>query len=133
MSETIRHTHVRLNSNLWSNANRLYRSLHLAHEIRFERTRRIVPFQSFSIPIPQLHTVLFLSILVPEIIRLSRIPILKSYRSSCRHPKERTLLGQIGTRRPKMLMSETYNKLNLSISLLQFNSLKKTNKTITCY
>lgn len=84
--------------------------LDLAHKVRLEAARRIVPLQTLAIPIPQLHAVLLLAVLVTEIVGFARIPVGERNGTTRGHPEEVSLVRQISARRPEVLVAETCNK-----------------------
>lgn len=81
--------------------------LHLAHEIRLEAARGIVPLEAFAIAIPQLQAVLLLPVLVAEIVRFAGIPVGERDGSSGGHPEVVALIGQISAGYPEMLVAQT--------------------------
>lgn len=91
--------------------------LHFTDKVGFKRARRVVPFESFSISIPKLETVLFFTILVTEVIWFTSIPICECDRSTVGHPEEVSFIGQISARRPEMLVAKTCNKINVECLL----------------
>jgi len=93
--------HIRISSEAASDG------LHLADEVSLETAGWIIPFESFAITIPQLETVLLLTILIAEIVGLASIPVGKCYRSSSGHPKVIALIGQICAGYPEMLVAQT--------------------------
>ena len=79
----------------------------LADEIGFERAGRVVPFQSFAVPVPQFETVLLLAVLVAEIIGLAGVPIGESQRTTRRQPEKASLFSLVGSRSPKVFIAVT--------------------------
>lgn len=86
--------------------------LDLAHKVRLEAARRIVPLQTLAIPVPQLHAVLLLAVLVTEVIGFARIPVGERNGTARCHPEEVSLVRQISARRPEVLVAETCNEPN---------------------
>lgn len=86
--------------------------LHFAHEIRFEAARRIIPFQSFAISVPQFHAILLFAILITEVIRFTGIPIGECNWSTICHPEEIPFVGQISAGRPEVFVSQTCERDN---------------------
>merc|ERR1712241_1034284 len=83
------------------------RALELTHEESLERTRRVVPSQTLSIPVPQLQAVLLFPILIHKVVRFSSIPVFISYRFTISHPEKFSLLCLVGPTGPEMFFSHT--------------------------
>lgn len=81
--------------------------LHLAHEIRLEAARGIVPLEAFAIAIPQFQAVLLLPVLVAEIVWFACIPVGERDGSPGGHPEVVALVGQISAGYPEMLVAQT--------------------------
>jgi len=92
----------------------------LADEIGFERAGRVVPFQSFAVPVPQFETVLLLAVLVAEIIGLAGVPIGESQRTTRRQPEKASLFSLVGSRSPKVFIAvtETFDVILENVVLL---------------
>ena len=55
----------------------------LADEEGLEGAGCVIPPEALAVPVPQLKAVLLLSILVLEVVRLARVPVLVGHRLPC--------------------------------------------------
>ena len=55
----------------------------LADEEGLEGARGVIPPEALAVPVPQLEAVLLLSILILEVVRLARVPVLVGHRLPC--------------------------------------------------
>jgi hypothetical protein len=94
--------------------------LHFTDEIGFERAWRVVPFEAFSISIPQLETVLLLAVLVLEVIWFTSVPVCEGDGPPVGHPEEVALVGEIGARRPEVLIAKTCKKSRHDLSCIDW-------------
>lgn len=61
---------------------------HFTHEEGLEGAGRVVPLQSFPVPVPELQAVLLFPVLVAEVVGLPGVPVGEGDWSSGRHPEE---------------------------------------------
>lgn len=101
--------------------------LHLADKVRLEAARRVVPLEALAVPVPQLHAVLLLAVLVAEVVRLARVPVGERDRASRGHPEEVALVREVGARRPEVLVAEACKPQKGQKSSLERSS-KRTNE-----
>ena len=77
----------------------------LADEECLERTRSIVPSETFAVSIPHFQTMFLFAVLVLEVVGFSGVPVAVSDRLARRHPEELALFALIGTGSPKVLVA----------------------------
>jgi hypothetical protein len=81
-------------------------SLHFTHEVRLERTGRVVPLEAFAVAVPQLQTVLLFAVLVLEVVGFAGVPVGEGYGTAGRHPEEVALVGQVRAGGPEVLVPQ---------------------------
>lgn len=86
----------------------LRRGSNLTNKECLERTRGVVPSHSFSVPVPQLQTMLLFSVFILKIIRFSCVPVLVSDWFSRGHPEELALLCLVGATGPEVFVSHPW-------------------------
>ena len=79
----------------------------LTHKVRLKRARRVIPLHPLPVPVPQLHAVLQLAVLVLKVVRLASVPVCEGDGVAVGEPEEATLLALVRTGDPEMLVTET--------------------------